>query len=339
MIPAHLRPSIQGQFTVRWQVRRTVAAAILIGAAAVAALAVTGCAGDTGKQTRVVSVSKQINEFIYAIGAQGDLVGRDLTSIYPPAIARVPSVGYHRALSAEGIISLRPTLLLTDGNVGPDGVLEQLKRVGIPVLVMPPGESVDSAQMLMTRLGKLFHRERSADSVLSIWRSGMDSTWRDTARSPASGGRAVASEAATDTGGARTLARARPRVLVMHFGQLINNYLGVGAGGPADRMIRWAGGTNVIDSTAPMTWLTPELIARLAPDVIVATDVGFDRVGSAARFRTLPGVSLTPAGRDGRVYRLDETEILYFGPRTPATIERLASMFRSTGLGAPAHQR
>jgi iron complex transport system substrate-binding protein len=75
---------------------------------------------------RVVSVSKQINEFMYAIGAQNVLVGRDLTSIYPPAITKLPSVGYHRALNAEGIISLRPTLFLTDGNFGPAEVAEQL---------------------------------------------------------------------------------------------------------------------------------------------------------------------------------------------------------------------
>jgi iron complex transport system substrate-binding protein len=118
-----------------------------------------GCApkADSGKP-RVVSVSKQINEFIYAIGAQDVLVGRDLTSIYPPQIKQVPSVGYHRALSAEGIISTKPTLLITDGNVGPESVLEQVRKVGIPVVTLAPGGTVDSAQALLTKLGQQFHR-------------------------------------------------------------------------------------------------------------------------------------------------------------------------------------
>ena len=73
---------------------------------------------------RVVCVSKQINEFMYDIHAESVLVARDLTSIYPAAITRLPSVGYHRALSAEGIISMRPTMLLTDGNLGPDAVVD-----------------------------------------------------------------------------------------------------------------------------------------------------------------------------------------------------------------------
>lgn len=253
---------------------------------------------------RVVSVSKQINEFMYAIGAQDNLVARDLTSVYPPAITRLPSVGYHRALSAEGIISMKPTLFLTDGNVGPEAVLDQLKQVGIPILVIKPGATLDSAQLLMKQLGTRFHRERAADSVIAQWRSGMDSVWRDTLR---------------------YAGQPHPRVLVMHFGQIVNNYLAVGGTGPATQMLHWAGGSNAVDSTG-MTRLTPELIAKLAPDMIIATDVGFDRVGTAAKFAQLPGVNLTPAGKNQRIYRINEQELLYFGPRTPATVRELVTM-------------
>lgn len=284
---------------------RTPNSARLVYASLVLALCACGRSDNRANANRVVSVSKQINEFIYDIGAQDNLVGRDLTSIYPAAIKQLPSVGYHRALSAEGIISLKPTLFLTDGNVGPEAVLNQLRKVGIPVLVIKPGASMDSAQSLMTQLGKQFHREHAADSVLAQWRIGMDSVWRDTARWGS---------------------QPRPRVLIMHMGQIVNNYLGVGGGGPADQMLKWAGAANAIDSARPMTRLNPELIAKLAPDIIIATDVGFDRMGSAEKFSTLPGVSLTPAGKNQRIYRIDETELLYFGPRTPSTVRKLESM-------------
>jgi iron complex transport system substrate-binding protein len=254
---------------------------------------------------RVVSVSKQINEYIYAVGAQDNLVAVDLSSVFPPAIRKLPTVGYHRALSAEGIISMKPTLFLTDGNVGPESVLSQLRQVGIPILVMEPGSTQDSAQMLLQRVGKYFHREAAADSILTKWRADMATVVADTAPSA-----------------------HRPRVLLVHFGQLINNYLAVNRGSPADQMIRWAGGENAIDSVGGMTRLTPELIARAAPDVIIATDMGFDRFGSAEKFSTLPGVALTPAGKAGRIHRIEETEIMYFGPRTPATVRKLQAMLR-----------
>src|SRR5690242_21846804 len=139
-------------------------AALCTGVALGLAAAPSACGrfGDKSAQTagtdRVVCVSKQLNEFLYAIGAEQHLVAVDLTSIYPPQIKKLPTVGYHRALSAEGIISMKPTVFLTDGNVGPDAVLDQLKKVGIPITVMDPGSSVDSAQMLLTRLGQFFHR-------------------------------------------------------------------------------------------------------------------------------------------------------------------------------------
>ena len=262
------------------------------------------CGRDAPQGQRIVGVSKQINEYLYEIHAESVLVARDLTSIYPSAITRLPSVGYHRALSAEGIISMRPTLVLTDGNVGPDAVLEQVRKVGIPVEIMTPGSTLDSAQALMTRLGERFGHQRQADSVLAAWRSGMDSVRADSAR---------------------WAATPAPRVLFMHFGQINNNYLAVKRGTPADQMLRWAGGVNAVDSVGGMLRLTPEMIAKLAPDVIIATDVGFDRAGTVEKFAAMPGVALTPAAKAGRIHRVDEHDVMYFGPRTPDAVRRLAA--------------
>ena len=238
---------------------------------------------------------------MYDIGAQGVLVARDLTSVYPAEIQKLPSVGYHRALSAEGIISMKPTLFLTDGNVGPDAVIEQVKKVGIPVEVMYPGGTIDSAQALMAALGKRFHREHAADSVIAKWKADMAAIGGDTTKDG-----------------------ARPRVLIMHFGQIANNYLAVSRGSVGDAVVRLAGGTNAVDSSGRMLRLTPELIAKAAPDIIIATDVGFDRVGSAQEFAQLPGVNLTPAGKTGRVYRIDEADVMYYSPRTPDAVRRIA---------------
>jgi iron complex transport system substrate-binding protein len=259
--------------------------------------------GDTGTGPRVVAVSKQINEYLYDIHAESILVARDLTSIYPPQITKLPSVGYHRALSAEGIISMKPTMLLTDGNLGPDAVVTQVKKVGIPVVIMTPGSGQDSAQLLMTRLGQEFHHEKQADSVIAKWRTDMAAALGDSTR----------------------WANApRPRVMVMHMGQIANSYLALKRGTPADQIIHWAGGVNAVDSAGGMLRLTPELIAKAAPDIIIATDVGFDRLGSADKFAEMPGVALTPAGKSKRIYRIDETEVMYFGPRTASSLVKIA---------------
>jgi iron complex transport system substrate-binding protein len=273
---------------------------ILAAAAGVAALSAFA------PPQRVVCVSKQINEFMFAIGAQDVIVGRDLTSVYPPAILKLTSVGYHRALNAEGIISLRPTLFLTDGNFGPAEVTEQVEKVGIPILTIKPGESLEGAETLLDSLGKVFHREAKAASVVAAMKKNMAEVLKDTLK---------------------WAGVERPRVLIIHFGQIANNYLGLKKGSLGDQMLEWAGARNAIDSAGGMARLTPEMIAKAAPDIILATDVGFDRYGTPAKFAEMPGVSLTPAGKSLRIYRIDESDVMYYGPRTPEAIRRLEGFF------------
>ncbi|HEX4803234.1 MAG TPA: ABC transporter substrate-binding protein [Myxococcaceae bacterium] len=82
-------------------------------------------------QERIVSLSNQYSEILYALGANRDLVAVDLSSTYPPEIKSLPTVGYHRALSAEGIVAVKPTLILHDNNVGPEHVMRQLEQRGV----------------------------------------------------------------------------------------------------------------------------------------------------------------------------------------------------------------
>lgn len=276
---------------------RARAAAFALGA-----LALLVAPAAHAQSERVVCVSKQINEFMFAIGAEDVLVGRDLTSVYPPEIKKITSIGYHRALNAEGIISLRPTVFLTDGNYGPDEVKAQIEKVGIPILTIRPGKGMAGAADLLEQLGKRFHREHKADSIATAMQANMAAALKDTLR---------------------WVGRPHPRVLIMHFGQIVNNYLGITKGSIGDQMIHWAGGVNALDSLGGMARLTPEVIAAARPDIIIATDVGFDRVGTAEKFAALPGVALTPAGKAGRVYRISETDVMYYGPRSPEALRRV----------------
>jgi len=257
---------------------------------------------------RVVCVSKQINEFIYDIGAESHLVARDLTSIYPPEITKLTSVGYHRALSAEGIVSMRPSVLLTDGNVGPNEVLDRVRSVGIPVVTMEPGETLDGAEALMLKLGDYFGRKPEADAIVAQWKAQMADT--------------IAAAKRWDN-------QPKPKVLMIHFGQIGNTYLGLSQKGPAEQILEWAGGQNAISSEGHMARLTPEMIAAAAPDIIIATDVGYDRYGSAEKFAEMPGVNLTPAGKNLHIYRILETEVMYFNPRTSASVATIAQWLHS----------
>src|SRR5262245_58992946 len=100
---------------------------ILLVAVALTACSRFGNSSSSAGGVRAVVISQGYSEIIWALGAQDAVVGVDYSSTWPPEVRKVQTVGYHRALSAEGILSLKPTVIITDGNIGPPQVVEQLK--------------------------------------------------------------------------------------------------------------------------------------------------------------------------------------------------------------------
>jgi iron complex transport system substrate-binding protein len=262
----------------------------------------------SGEQ-RIVCIGQAYNEMIYALGAQGGLVGVDYSSTFPPEIKKLPTVGYHRALSAEGILSLKPTLIIHDNNIGPDNVVRQLQALNIPMKTFQAkNDSVDGAKALLREMGAFFHKEQRAEELCAR----MD---RETAAA------ADAAKKYSNT----------PTVAVIHFGRASNVYLIVGNGGGGDastagKMVEMAGGKMALEKRGMQQMTSPEIIAKSNPQVILITEYGFDRLGSAEQAKTLPGVAETDAAKNGRIYRVSEHDLMYFGPETGENVAKLAKL-------------
>jgi iron complex transport system substrate-binding protein len=258
-------------------------------------------------QQRIVSLSKQYSEILFALGANQDLVAVDLSSTYPPEIKSLPTVGYHRALSAEGIISVKPTLVLHDNNVGPEHVMRQLEDLKIPMKVFEAkGVDIPSAKELVSEVGRYFHREAQAERLNQKLELDMaKALGRANANSP------------------------KPKVLVIHFGRAMNIYLTMTRASTAGKMIEWAGGEIPISGERGMVNLSPEVIASADPDVILLTDFGYDRLGSPEQVATLPGVGATRAAKNKRIYRVEEHDLVYIGPRTGENVLKLQELIHA----------
>ena len=91
-------------------------------------------------------------------------------------------------------------------------------------------------------------------------------------------------------------------------------------------MLKLAGGINAAD-TSSFRDLSPEVVAREQPDIILATDFGWDRLGGdIEKFKELPGIALTPAAKNGKIYRIEEHDLVYFGPRTGENVLLIAEL-------------
>ena len=263
------------------------------------------------KDARYVVISPIYNEIIWALGAQDKVVGVDLSTTYPPDVKKVQTVGYHRALSAEGILSLHPTAVIHDNNIGPPQVVQQFEQLNIPMKTFTAkNDGFDGTKALIREMGAYFHKEARAEELCKT----LDDQ------------RAASLEKVkqyTD----------RPRVAVIHFGRASNVYMVVGKGGGGDgggvsQMIELAGGQMALENTGRgMQRLeSPELLAQANPDVILLTDVGYDRLGSMDQIKALPGVATSNAAKNGRIYRIEENVLNYFGPRSGENIEKVAAV-------------
>lgn len=253
----------------------------------------------TEDSTRIVCVTKQYNEIIFSLGAQKNIVGIDISSTYPPETKTVPTVGYHRALSAEAILATRPSIIIHDNNIGPDHVVEQLNKLNIPMKVFGKhSNTIEGTDSLIREIGAYFNKNREADSLCHILDADMKTVLS-------------ADHQKKDT----------VRVLVIHYGQASNQYLVMTNKNVAAKMVNWAGGKFAIQDEKGMKQISPELVALSNPDVILMTDFGYDKLGGdPEKIKDLPGVSATNAYKNKRIYRIEEHDLVYMGPRTGKNI-------------------
>ena len=265
---------------------------------------------DGTKDMRIVCLSKQLTEMVFALGKGHDIVAVDLSSTYPDSAKLLKTVGYHRALSPESIISMNPDLVIHSNDIGPENVLPQITKAGLNIKVFGGANTIDSAKLLLQELGVFFKEERKADSIIKSLDAGI--------------------AAAADSLKSLNL-KDSLRIMIIHFGLRNNNYFVMsGRNGVGDKMIRLAGCTPATYDGKGAREMSAEAVALANPDIIIATDFGYDRMGSMDKFiSSVPGVSLTNAGKNKRIVRFEEHDIVYFGPRSGANVIKLINLLHS----------
>jgi iron complex transport system substrate-binding protein len=290
--------------------KRVILSGILVLAAIILSCGRFGNKAAHVSGDRVVVISSVYNEIIWALGAQDRIVGVDLSSTYPPEVKNVQTVGYHRALSAEGILSLHPDAIIHDNNIGPPQVVEQLNGLSIPMITFKAkNDSIDGTKALIREIGSFFGKDEKAEELCKRLDEQMAASLE-------------AAKKYTD----------KPRVAVIHFGRASNVYMVVGKRGKGDaagagQMIEWAGGEMALDAEGMQRMASPEVFAQANPDIILVTDCGYDQAGGTIDgVKNLPGVGTSNAAKNNRIYRVEENQLMYFGPRTGENVSKIAAI-------------
>jgi iron complex transport system substrate-binding protein len=256
--------------------------------------------------SRIVSIGGAVTETIYALGLEGRIVGVDTTSLYPPeALKRVPNVGYMRALSAEGILSLKPSWVIAIDGSGPPAVLKLISDAGVPLTMIHDDPSPDGVAAKIETIGKLLGAKEKAAALASETRArfALVEHMRPQAAKP-------------------------PRVLFILSLQNGRPMVG-GRGTAADAVIRLAGAANAADAIDGYKPMTDEGVIAAAPDVVLKMTNG-NMVGGKDEIFSLPAFAATPAAANRALIAMDGVYLLGFGPRTPDAVRDLMAALYPT---------
>ncbi|NJM53520.1 MAG: hemin ABC transporter substrate-binding protein [Blastocatellia bacterium] len=271
---------------------------------AVFAIALGGCSPQNKsenetEQLRIVSVGGSATEIVYALGAEQNLVGTDTSSVYPEAATKLPQVGYQRTLSAEGVLSLKPSLLIVLPEAGPPTAIQQIENAGIKVLKINNESTLEGTKTKIRQVAQILNRKEKGEEIIK--------------------------KLENDLAEAEKLAAAKntkPKVVFIFSRGAGTTQVG-GINTPADAMIKMAGGINAVTEFAEYKPLTPEAMVKAQPDVILLPTRALMAIGGIDSVLSLPGVAETPAGKNKRIITIDDMLLLGFTPRLGIGVKEL----------------
>lgn len=244
---------------------------------------------------RIVSIGGDVTEIVYALGAGNELVARDSTSTHPDKATKLPDVGYMRMLNAEGILSTKPTLVLSSELAQPSLALQQVAQSHVKVVRVPGSPTLDTVVQKIEVIANALGRQAEGEKLITDYRNQLKSIQG-------------------------TPLHAKVLFIMSHGGM---SSMAAGQNTAADSIITSAGAQNAMQGFSRYRPLSQEGIVAAAPDLLLLTGDGVKTLGGIDNVWKLPGLAMTPAGKNKRVLIVDDMALLGFGLETPAALARL----------------
>ncbi|CAH1526273.1 hemin ABC transporter substrate-binding protein [Vibrio sp. B172a] len=239
-------------------------------------------ANEAPSSERVVSAGSAVTELLIALDAKDSLVAVDVTSQLPKEM-ELPKVGYHRRLSAEGLLALSPTKVIGSDEMGPSTTLEQLKSAGVDVEIVNTEANVEGLVDRIDQIANIMHRETQAAALKTEVETQVK---------------------ALESNQPAKADKKKVLFLLIHEGRPANV---AGSETTPDAIIQLAGGENPaagqLSSYKP---LSTEAMVEMQPDVILVSGRSYQTMGGAdAILKAMPLLAATPAGMNKNIVTID----------------------------------
>ncbi|MFF1960171.1 hemin ABC transporter substrate-binding protein [Streptomyces sp. NPDC058220] len=267
---------------------------------------------EVASADRIVPLTGSLSEIVFTLGLGDQVVARDITATFAQA-AKLPVVTRAHDVSAESVLSLRPTVVIADTSTGPAEAIGQIRDAGIALVVVEPAKS----------LADVGTRIDAVAAALGVTAAGTELKNRTEERIAA-----VQKDIPAHEDG------RKPRVAFLYLRGSASVYLLGGSDSGASSLLEAAGAVDAGKEsglTKDFTAITSEALAKAAPDAILVMTKGLGSVGGPAGLVKIPGVAETPAGMDRRVVSVDDGVLLNYGPRTDQVLKSIVGQLYANG--------
>ncbi len=249
------------------------------------------------EKQKIVSTNGTVSEILCALGLESNIVGTDITSTYPPSLAKLPKVGHNRMVSAEGVLALAPDLVTgTSADINPQ-LTEQLKTTHIKTNIYTQEFTVDGAKKLIQEVAASFHLESKGKQLVSQLEADLAKV-----KKPAT----------------------RKKVLFI-YARGAGTMMVAGQRTAPNGMIQLAGAENAVTDFNDFKPLSAEALVAANPDVILMFESGLKSMGGIDGLLKVQGIAETNAGKNKKVIEMDGQLLTGFGPRLGKAVAELAS--------------
>ncbi|AFH95682.1 TPA: hemin ABC transporter substrate-binding protein [Providencia stuartii] len=244
---------------------------------------------------RIITLGGDVTEIVFELDAGAQVVARDSTSLHPAQAVKLPDVGYMRMLNAEGVLSMRPTLVLASELAKPSMALSQIEKSGVKVIKVTGKPALEAIPEKITTVANAVGKTEQGKRLVEQFNQQIAKV--------------------------NTSPIDKKILFIMSHGGVMP--LAAGQQTAADSLIKAAGAKNAMNGFNSYRPLSQEGVIASQPDLIIVTHEGIKSLGGEDKVWKLPGLAMTPAAKNKALIVVDDMGMLGFSLGTPKVMQQI----------------
>ena len=250
---------------------------------------------------RIVTAGSSSTEIVCRLGLCDNIIATDRTSLYPLKMQSLPSIGYRSGISAEGVISLNPDVIILEKGYVKQVVVEQLQETGKKLVIVENNSNLKNTWQRIRTIAGALNKKQEGEALIAAMQTKLEALVK----------RVEASE-------------ERPRVLCVYARGA--GSLQVAGSKTGFMSIELAGIQNAVPEIEGYKPLNTEALIKANPDYLLFFKSGLKSLGGIEGALKIPGLTQTTAGRQKQILAVDGVKLTNWGPRLPDVVLELFEM-------------